>query len=146
MSAFLKKHQFLLVVFFTSLLPFIPFFITNDLLHTHDGLVHLPRLAAYFKALSEGNFPVRFAGYLNYGYGLPLFNFIYQTPYLVGSAFLLLGFSLVNAFKFSLLLSFILSGIFMYLFGTEYFEDQKKGFLMCIFYQFTPFRLVELMV
>ena len=141
-----KKHLFLIVIVLTSLLPFIPFFISSDLLHTHDGLVHLPRLAAYFKALSDGNFPVRIAGYLNYDYGLPLFNFIYQTPYLVGSLFLLIGFSLVNAFKVSLLLSFVFSGIFAYLFGKEYFSDEKKGFLFAILYQFVPFRMVELLV
>lgn len=141
-----KKHLFLIGIVLTSLLPFIPFFISSDLLHTHDGLVHLPRLAAYFKALLDGNFPVRIAGYLNYDYGLPLFNFIYQTPYLVGSLFLLIGFSLVNAFKVSLLLSFVFSGIFAYLFGKEYFSDEKKGFLFAILYQFVPFRMVELLV
>ena len=140
------RHKYLFFIIGLSILPAIPFFTSNDLLHTHDGLVHLPRLAAYFHALADGNFPVRIAGYLNYGYGLPLFNFIYQFPYWVGSLLLLLGFGLVNAFKLSLILSFILSGISMYLFGKEFFGDEKKGFLVAIFYQFAPFRMVELLV
>ena len=142
----IKKHKFILLVIVLSIFPIIPYFISEKLMHTHDGLVHLPRLAAYYKALSEGSIPVRFAGYLNYGYGLPLFNFIYQLPYWVGSALLFVGFGLVNAFKISLTLSFILSGIFMYMFGNEYFKDEKKAFLVTIFYQFVPFRMVELLV
>lgn len=140
------RSKYLLLVILLSILPIIPYFITSNLIHTHDGLVHLPRLAAYFKALSEGSIPVRFAGYLNYGYGLPLFNFIYQFPYWVGSFLLVLGFGLVNAFKISITFSFILSGIFMFMFGREYFEDDKKAFLVTIFYQFAPFRMVELLV
>lgn len=143
---FARKNKYLLLIIFVSVLPVIPFFAKGGLLHTHDGLVHLPRLAAYFKALSDGNFPVRYAGYLNYGYGLPLFNFIYQFPYMVGSVFLFLGFGLVNSFKISLTLSFILSGVFMYLFGKEYFEDERKGILVALFYQFAPFRMVEVLV
>lgn len=142
----MKNNRYLLLVILLSIFPIIPYFITSNLIHTHDGLVHLPRLAAYFKALSDGSIPVRYAGYLNYGYGLPLFNFIYQFPYWVGSLLLSIGFGLVNAFKISITFSFILSGIFMFLFGKEYFEDDKKAFLATIFYQFAPFRMVELLV
>ena len=141
-----KRNKYLLLIILVSLLPIIPYFITEKLIHTHDGLVHLPRLAAYFHALADGSIPVRYAGYLNYGYGLPLFNFIYQFPYWIGSALLVVGFGLVNAFKISITLSFVLSGIFMYMFAKEYFGDVRKAFLVAIFYQFVPFRMVELLV
>lgn len=140
------KSKYLLLVVLLSILPILPYFVTTELIHTHDGLVHLPRLSAYFKALTEGSVPVRYAGYLNYGYGLPLFNFIYQFPYWIGSLFLSVGFGLVSAFKISITLSFLLSGVFMFLFGKEYFKDDKKAFLATILYQFAPFRMVELLV
>lgn len=140
------KYRYIIFLIIASILPIIPFFVSQDLLHTHDGLVHVPRLAAYYHALSDGHFPVRFAGYLNYGYGLPLFNFIYQTPYLIGSVFLFIGFSLINAFKLSLVLSFLISGIAMYFFAKEYFGDERKALLVAVFYQFAPFRIVELLV
>src|SRR3989344_4248822 len=142
MSSF--KHY--LVILAISLLPFLIIFATPDLPHTHDGLVHLPRIAAFYKALSDGHVPVRWAGDLNYGYGMPLFNFIYQLPYLVSSVFIFLGFGLVNSFKLSISLSFILSGIFMFLAAKEFFEDDKKAFFVSIFYQFASFRLVELLI
>ncbi|HEX8965080.1 MAG TPA: 6-pyruvoyl-tetrahydropterin synthase-related protein [Patescibacteria group bacterium] len=149
MGKFLRKNQYIvllaLVVFF-SLFPIVGIFVTPKLLHTHDGFAHLARIGAYFKALQDFEFPVRWAGDLNYGYGMPIFNFMYQTPYFIASLFLLTHMGLVNAFKVTLALSFILSGIFMFGFAKEAFNDYKKAFLVAIFYQFAPFRLIELLV
>lgn len=146
MATFLRKNFYLLLVIFLSFLPITPYFSSKDLIHTHDGLVHLPRLAAYYNALSDGDFPVRFAGFLNYGYGLPLFNFIYQLPYWIGSFFIFIGFGLVDAFRLSITLSFIFSGIFMYIFSKELFVSDSKAFVATLIYQFAPFRMVELLV
>lgn len=142
----MKVFRYFLLTLFLSILPLASIFTTDLLFHTHDGLVHLPRIAAYFKALSDGQIPVRWAGDLNYGYGMPLFNFMYQIPYILSSGFIALGFGLVNSFKIVLSLSFILSGLFMFLFAREFFQDEKKALLVTIFYQFAPFRLVELLV
>lgn len=139
-----KKN--LLLILAISILPPTGFLIAQDLFHTHDGLVHLPRIAAYFQALKDLQIPIRWVGDLNYGYGMPLFNFIYQLPYFFSSIFIFLGFSLVNAFKTVIAISFLFSGIFMFLFAKEFFKDNKKAFLTTIFYQFAPFRLVELLI
>jgi hypothetical protein len=138
-------HLYLFIIF-VSLFPLAGIFSTPLLFHSHDGLVHLPRIAAYFKALKDVALPVRWVGDLNYGYGMPLFNFIYPLPYLVASLFIALGVGLVNSFKIALSLSFLLSGIFMFLFAKEFFSDTKKALLVSIFYQFAPFRLVELLI
>ena len=140
------KNKFLLLIILISLLPLFNIFKTSDLIHTHDGLAHLPRIASYYKALGDGQFPVRWAGDLNYGYGMPLFNFIYQTPYLISSLFIFLGFNLVNSFKLTLSLSYVLSGIFMFLFVRELTKDDRRAFFVTILYQFAPFRLIELLV
>lgn len=145
-----KKRRFedfiyYIILVLISFLPLASFYITSDLLHTHDGLVHLARIGAYFKALRDGQFPVRFAGDLNYGYGMPLFNFIYPLPYLIASVFVFLGFGLVDAFKLTLVLSYLLSGVFMFAFAKEFLSDIKKGFLVAIFYQFASFRIIEIL-
>ncbi len=142
MSSF--KHYLLILAI--SLLPFVIIIANPDLPHTSDGGVHLPRIAAYVKALADGHFPVRWAGDLNYEYGLPLFNFIYHTPYLLASLFVALGSSLVFSFKLVLMMSFLLSGVFMYSFAKELLKNNNKAFLIALFYQFAPFRLVELLV
>lgn len=142
----MKVSKAFLLIFFLSLLPLLSIFVTTDLPHTHDGVVHLSRMAAYFKALRDGHILPRWAGDLNYGYGLPLFNFIYHTPYLVSAAFLSLGLSLVMTFKLVISISYILAGIFMYLFAKSFFKNEKIAFLVALFYQFAPFRLVELLM
>lgn len=139
-----KSHLYLIILL--SILPFLTIFLSLDLPHTSDGGVHVPRLAAYVKALSDGHIPVRWAGDLNYGYGVPLFNFIYHTPYLVGSLFVGVGASLVTSFKLILFISFLLSGLFMYLFAHTFFRDARLALLITVLYQFAPFRLVEVLI
>ncbi len=142
----MRNYKYLLLVSFVSTLPLLSFFTTTGLIHTHDGLVHIPRIAAYYKALKDGQIPVRWAGDLNYGYGMPLFNFMYQIPYVFASFFVMLGLGLVNSFKITLSISFLLSGIFMFLFARSVFLDDKKAFLVTIFYQFFSFRIIEVLI
>lgn len=145
MNSLGKNFRPYLLIIIISLFPLVSIFITSKLLHTHDGLVHLARIAAYFKALKDLQIPIRWAGDLNYGYGMPLFNFMYQVPYFLSSILLFLGVSLVNAFKVVLAASFIFSGVFMFAFANAFFKDVKKAFLVTVFYQFAPFRLIEIL-
>ncbi|KKS90254.1 MAG: hypothetical protein UY16_C0001G0017 [Candidatus Gottesmanbacteria bacterium GW2011_GWA2_47_9] len=138
------KHYILVIAI--SLLPIVPVFLTSDIPHTHDGPVHLARMAAYYKALADGQILPRWAGDLNYGYGMPLFNFIYHLPYLFSSFFIFLRFSLIDTFKIVLALSFLISGVTMFAFARAFWKDTKKAFLVTIFYQFIPFRIIELWV
>ncbi len=135
-----------LIILIISLIPLLTILLMSDFPHTHDGLVHLARMGSYYKALSDGQFPVRWAGDLNYGYGMPLFIFIYQLPYLISSFFVYVGFSLASSFKITLGLSYIISGFFMYLFSKQLLRDEKKAFFVTILYQFAPFRFVELFI
>lgn len=140
----MKKELFLVVLL--SLLPFIFIFSTNSFFYTQDGWTHLARAGGFYKALLDGQLPVRWAGDLNYGYGMPLFNFVFQMPYLIMSLFIFLGTGLVTALKLTTLISFVFSGIFMYLFAREFFKDEKKAVLVAVFYQFFPFHLVDMLV
>lgn len=146
MGRFLKKHAYLLAIIIFSCLPLFTTFTTSLFPYTQDGWTHLAREGAYFKALADGQIPVRWAGDLNYGYGMPLFNFAFHFPYMVASFFLFLGFGLVFSYKLTLLLSFLLSGVYMYLFASEFFQDKKYGFLVAVSYQFFSFHLVDLLV
>lgn len=142
----MKRFFYPLIIIVISLAPFLIIFNSSNLPHTSDGGVHLPRMGAYFKAVADGHMPVRWAGDLNYGYGLPLFNFMYHTPYLVSTALIASGVPLILAFKITLALSFLLSGIFMYEFTREWLGDRKAALFITLFYQFAPFRLVEILV
>lgn len=142
----MKSFKHYLLIIAISLIPFISMFLTNLAPHTHDSPVHFARMAAYYKALSEGQILPRWAGELNYGYGMPLFNFIYHVPYLISSASIAMGGGLVFSFKISMLISFWLSGIFMYLFSLKFFKHEGRAFITTMLYQFAPFHLVDLVV
>lgn len=142
----MKSFKHYIPVIAISLLPFVSMFISPLAPHTHDSPVHFARMAAYYKALSEGQLLPRWAGELNYGYGMPLFNFIYHVPYLVTSLSIALGGGLVFSFKVAMLLSFLLSGIFMYMFSLRFFKLGGKAFIATMLYQFAPFHLLDLVV
>lgn len=141
-----RELRYYLLIIILSFLPLISIFSTDKLFHTHDGYAHLPRIAAYVKALKDGEFPVRWAGDLNYGYGMPIFNFMYPLPYFIASGFVFLGSTLANAFRFTLAISYVLAGIGMLGFTFAFFRDYKKAILATIVYQFASFRFVEFMV
>lgn len=142
----MKSLKHYLLILAISTLPLVSLLTSLDMPHTHDGPVHLARMAAYFKAFVDGQILPRWAGDLNYGYGMPLFNFIYHTPYLISNLFLAVGLGLVATFKVVISVSFLLSGIFMLLFARNYFKNDKIALVVALFYQFAPFRLVELLV
>ena len=144
MRIYTVKHY--IAILAISLIPFIGMFLTSDMPHTHDSPVHLARIAAYFKELSYGQIPPRWASELNFGYGLPLFNFMYHLPYLIASVPILFSLSLVTSFKLTLLVSFLLSGISMFTFARKFFRSIHIAYLVTILYQFAPFHLVELVV
>lgn len=143
----MKSYRiYLALVLLLSILPIVSIFLNPNLPHTSDGGVHLPRIGAFYKALGDGHFPVRWAADINYGYGLPLFNFIYHLPYFVASFFVFIGTSLVLSFKLTLLISYFFSGIFMFLLSREILKKDDQAFLVTVLYQFSPFRLVEILV
>lgn len=139
----MKKVNYLLLIILVSLLPMLVILVNPRLIHTHDGLVHLPRIAAWFKALKDGQIPPRWAGDLNYGYGTPILNFMYPWPYFLAALFLALGTGLVWSYKLSLTLSFIASGFFMFLFAKNFLKNEKQALLVCFLYQFAPFHLAD---
>lgn len=143
---FVYANKYLICVLFFSILPFIFIFSTSQFFYTQDGWTHLARAGAFYKALMDGQIPVRWAGDLNYAYGMPLFNFVFHFPYILMSVFIYFGFGLSDSLKIITLLSFVFSGIFMYLFTKNFFADEKKAFLSTVFYQFFIFRFVDMFV
>lgn len=136
---------YLLLVLGLSTLPFISIYSTSFLPHTSDGGVQIPRMASYYRGTLEGNFPIRWAGSINYGYGMPLFIFIYHTPFWVANVFLSLGENLIQTFKHVLLLSYLLSGLGMFLYALHLTHNPRAASFVALLYQFAPFHLIEVL-
>jgi len=141
---FYRKYFFWVILL--SIIPVLSVFVNPWMLHTHDGPVHIARMAAWYQALEAGQIPPRWASGFNFGYGSPVLIFMYPLPYFLSYLFLKIGASLVFSFKIVLISSFIASGVLSFIAARKLYKDEQKAFLFFIFYQFFTFRFVEMMV
>src|SRR3989338_5915245 len=110
----------------------------------HDDLQMMRQfsLEACFKYLQ---IPCRWTPYMGYCFGFPLFNYYPQLPYLFGEVFRLIGFSFVDTIKATMLLSFVTSGLAMYVLAKE-FWGKLGGILSAAFYIWAPYHSVDVFV
>ncbi|HSW77148.1 MAG TPA: hypothetical protein VLG50_08885 [Candidatus Saccharimonadales bacterium] len=140
----LYKPTFIFLLAILISLPIILPYFHPGYFPTHDGEWAVVRLGDMFRSLRDHQFPVRYSGNLNFGYGYPLFNFTYPAPYYLGIIlhFFKLGF--VDSIKFLFAGSVVLSSITMYLFSTELWKNKTAGIISAIFYVYLPYRIVDL--
>ena len=112
----------------------------------HDLTHHVVRQISMDKLLSEGQFPPRWSGELNNGYGYPVFLFNYPLPALLGEVFHELGMGYVTAVKAVLFSSMILSILGMYLFLKSLLGSKLAPFLGAVFYLYAPIRFLNVYV
>ncbi|PIP14758.1 hypothetical protein COX47_03470 [Candidatus Roizmanbacteria bacterium CG23_combo_of_CG06-09_8_20_14_all_35_49] len=112
---------------------------------SHDINHHLARVAAFYQSLSEGNFYPRWAGNLNNGFGHPSLMMFYPLVYYFGSLFHLIGFSFVNSLKALIVISYLLSGVFVYIWLKKWL-GKNSAIMGTILYQFAPYRFVNIYV
>lgn len=112
---------------------------------TQDGEAQIARFAAYYNAFSDLQIPPRWAGYLNFGYGTPIFIFYYPLPGYLSSLLHLLGISFENSFKMLLGASVFLSFFSFYLWSLKIFK-KNTAFLSSILYAIIPYHLLNLYV
>lgn len=112
---------------------------------THDGIDHVARIANFYQNLTEGNIIPRWAGNLNWGYGHPVLMFLYPLPSYLASLFHFLGASFIDSLKLVFAVSFILSGLSMFIWVREVL-GKREGLFASILYLFAPYRFVDLYV
>lgn len=110
-----------------------PGFFSSD-----DGEWMVIRLSAFFQSFRDGQFPVRFLGRLNNGYGYPVANFLYPGFLYVGSLVHALGFSFVDSVKIVLGLSVAGSSFFLYLWLRKSFSN-FASIVGTLSFQFAPY-------
>jgi len=81
---------------------------------SHDGDFHLQRGFAAIEALKLGQFPLRWSSLLNYGCGLPVFNFFYPLMYYLFWFFSLFNLNLILSFKLIYSIFYLLGTISLY--------------------------------
>lgn len=112
------------------------FFPTQD-------FIHVARIYEMDKVLKDGQFPARWVP--DFRYGEPLFNFYAPLPFYLGSLIHNLGFGFLDTTKILFALSFILSGVTMFLLAREFF-GKMGGLLSAILYIYAPYHSVDIYV
>src|SRR3989344_1988373 len=139
----MPKTHLLILVLLTAIIC-SPLF-RPGLYTSPDGEHHLVRLAWFSRYLSRGEIYPRWIPPLNYGLGLPIFTFIYPLPYYLASAPALLGLTLVDSLKITLLLATFASAVFFYLWVRR-LATPGPALAAAILFLFTPYRFVDLYV
>jgi hypothetical protein len=117
---------------------------TPGYFNMHDDLQMMRQLEIE-KCFKDLQIPCRWIPDMGYGYGFPLFNYYPPLPYLVGEIFRLVGFAFTDTAKLLFALSFMASGIAMYLLAKEFF-GRVGGVISAIFYIWAPYHAVDVYV
>jgi hypothetical protein len=115
-----KRTYWIILVFIALGIALFPLF-KHGFFMTDDGDWMIIRLSAFYQSFREGQFPVRFLGRLNLSYGYPIANFLYPGFLYLGSVIHAVGFSFENSIKIIMGLSFVVSGLFGYLWLRTFF-------------------------
>lgn len=135
--------RFLVLIILLSIPIILPFF-HKGYFPTHDGEWAIVRIADLGRSLRDGQFPVRFSGYLNHQYGYPLFNFTYPLPSYLGVVLKQVHFGLVDTLKILFGTTVPLSAIFMFLASRKLWKSDLAGLISSLLYIYLPYRIVDL--
>ena len=146
------KKLFDLLLKYKYLLFVLVFAITAgfSLLHsglppTHDGEYHVVRFWQFDKVLRDGDLYPRWSPDLNYGVGVPLFNYVYPLPNYVSSVFHLFNISFIDSFKLSLFLAIIFAALFSFNWLKIFFGN-LGAMVGSVFYLFSPYLFVDVYI
>lgn len=138
------KIVYLLLMVVVSLIP-LRSLLHPGMFNSHDGEIHIARLASFYKSFWEGNIFPRWGANFNNNLGNPTLMFLYPLPNYLGLPFISLGFSFIDSVKILFVLSYVLSGIFMFLFLSNLFGG-FASFFGTTLYLFSPYRFVNIYI
>ena len=140
----IKKYFGIIILVLIAVIPLFGL-LNPGLPLTHDGPDHVIRGANNFINLSDGNLIPRWAPNVNYGFGHPVLMFFYPLPYYLISVFHFLGFSFIDSTKLVFGISYLLSGLAMYLWVQKFLGKTEAAFAGLL-YMFAPYRFIDLYV
>ena len=138
-----RKINLLALLILISILPLISI-LRKGTYESGDLSLHAGFAMSFFESIKEGILVPKWNSNVIYGYGYPLFIFIYPLPYYLSSFIHFLGFSFIDSLKLILAISYVLSGITMYFFVKEELRNKFSAFFAGVIYLFSPYHLVDL--
>ncbi len=119
--------------------------LTHDQFFRAHDYIHAARVIEIYRALSDGQLPVRWSENFGYGYGMPLFEFYAPLPYYVGAALHWFGFEVLTVVKLLFLFSAIFTTYGAYKLGNRFF-GRSGAILTAAAITLAPYRAVNLFV
>ena len=95
---------------------------------THDGDHHIARAFDAVQTIKEGEFPLRWAGSLNYFCGVPIYNFYYPLIYYLVVVIYFFTHNIIFTLKIIDFASLLIGTLFFYL----WIKDETKKELPAI--------------
>ncbi len=117
----------------------------QGMFRTHDGEIHIIRSIHFYNELQRGQFPVRMAPELAYGFGYSIFQFFYPLPYYCAALFQFAGFSTVDSWK---LMEVVVTCLSLWVFyrWMRCTFDKSAALVATILFALVPFRVLTLYV
>lgn len=140
----MTRTLFLVLISIILAIPVMIPFLQPGYFSTHDGEWAVVRLAEMHREVKDLQLPPRWAGYLNHGYGYPLFLFTYPFPYYLGELFHLAGLGLTATVKLLFIFSIVFSAAGMFLLFNTW--GWRSGLLAAVLYAYAPYRMVNLFI
>jgi hypothetical protein len=115
-------------------LPLLQFRLTGG----HDALEYLPRNVEFYRALTGGQIPPRWAPDMSGGHGEPFFSFNPPLIYALTALFHSLGFGFIASENLACMAVLAAAGIGMYLLAADFFGS-RGGLVSATAYLFAPY-------
>jgi len=142
---FPKSIWFNLAVIIVLTIPLCLGFFNSHLINAHDSMAGLIRALSMDKYMGHGQFLVRWAPGINWGYGYPMFNFYPPFFSFISVLIFKLTHNMVLSINLACTLFWMLSGLGMFLLSRE-FWGTEGGMLSAVLYVYAPYHIADLYV
>lgn len=139
---FINKYLYLIILLVS--IPAVRYLFVHGFFGVSDDL-HIGWLFEMDRTVKMLQFPPRFVPDLSFGFGYPLFSFVYPLPFYIAEIFHLIGFSLVDSVKLLFGLSIPLSMFFMFKLLKHYLGEELS-LAGAVLYVYAPYRALEIFV
>lgn len=136
--------QFLILFLFA--IPLLWPILRGQYFCTHDGDLHIYRLAALRHAIESGLWFSRWTPGLVFGYGFPFFNFRELLSYYIPEILHLVGLAIPTALNVVYGAALLLSGWGAFMLARDIWEDEKAGLVSALAYMAAPYLLLDVYV
>ncbi len=138
------KKNWLTILFFIFLVGAVVWagkgIFKYNVFSTHDGDHHIARVFDVIQTAKEGQFPLRWAGSLNYFCGVPIYNFFYPLIYYLAVVINLVTNNVILTLKIIDFLSLLVGTLFFYFWIKTETKKELPAIGGALTYLYAPYR------